>query len=261
MTLGEDTPGTVAVRCERLVPGDPDWLQDFHRAHSMLLAPLAAAAEREPAHLPDGVDPVAALTAWESLRAALPEALGSHVQESADDLAGPGDGTERTVAAGPASDRAHRQAVEERDRAARGSGLRAPDGREHIPVHLVELSMGDLDTLAALLDRLTRVLAERLPGAALLDRIAGQHPYPLGPSTGSSLCGHLRVLLDTLRPEPAPEDLALLRPLLARADAGEPVPRVLTAEQEAAYMRFAYHVAEAVCPGDLRESAAFAWRY
>ncbi|MEV6018842.1 MULTISPECIES: hypothetical protein [unclassified Streptomyces] len=264
MTLGEDTPGTVAVRRERLVPGDPAWLWDFHGAHSLLLAPLAAAAEREPAQLPDGVDPVAALTAWQALCAALPEALRACVPEPAGDVTETADRTERTGPAAPAGDGAYGQAEEERDRVARGSGLRDPDGREHIPVHLVELAVRDLDTLRALLDRLTRVVAGRLHGAALLDRIAEQHPYPLGPSTASSLCGHLRILLDTLGPEPAPEDLALLRPLLAppaRTDSGEPASRVLTTEQEAAYRRFAHRVADAVHPGDLRESAAFAWRY
>ncbi|MFE1292437.1 hypothetical protein [Streptomyces sp. NPDC058751] len=223
--------------------------------------PLAAAAERDPARLPDGIDPVAALAAWEALRAALPEALRTHVPEPADDFAEP---VERTDPAESVSDRVYRQAVSERDRVARGSGLRGPDGREHIPVYLVELAVRDLDTLAAVLDRLAQALAGRLHGAALLDRIAEHHPYPLGPSTASSLCGHLRILLETLRPEPAPEDLALLRPLLAapvRADVGEPVPRVLTTGQEAAYRRFAHRVAEAVCPGDPREGAAFAWRY
>lgn len=264
VTLGEDTPGTVIVRRERLVPGDPAWLWDFHRAHSMLLAPLAAAAEREPAQLPDGIAPVAALTAWEALCTALPEELRTHVPEPgepADDLAEP---AELGRPGGSVSDRVLRQAVQERDRVARGSGLRAPDGREHIPVYLVELAVRDLGTLAALLHRLTQVLTGRLHGAALLDRIAERHPYPLGPSTASSLCGHLRILLDTLRPEPAPQDLALLRPLLvtsAHADLVESASRMLTAEQEAAYRRFACRVADAVCPGDLRESAAFAWRY
>ncbi|MFI0965789.1 hypothetical protein ACH4S8_31000 [Streptomyces sp. NPDC021080] len=261
MTLGEDTPGAVAVRCERLVPGDPAWLWDFHRARSMLLAPLAAAAERDPAQLPDGIDPVAALAAWEVLCTALPEALRTHVPEPVGDFSEPAERADTTESV---VDRVYRQSVAERDRAARGSGLRGPDGREHIPVHLVELAVRDLDTLAALLDRLTQVLAGRLHGAALLDRIAERHPYPLGPSTASSLCGHLRILLDTLRPEPAPEDLALLRPLLVppvRADADERAPRVLTDEQEAAYRRFARRVADVVCPGDLRESVAFAWRY
>ncbi|MFF3891477.1 hypothetical protein [Streptomyces sp. NPDC001914] len=261
MTVGDDTPGTEDVRCERLVPGDPAWLWHFHRAHSMLLAPLAAAAG-QPDQLPDGIDPVAALAAWERLRTELPEALRIQVLEPADDFAEPADGTEDPAES--VSDRVQRQAVEARDRVARGSGLRAPDGREHIPVHLVELAVRDLDVLATLLDRLTQVLAGRLQGAALLDRIAERHPYPLGPSTASSLCGNLRILLDTLRPEPAPEDLAVLRPLLvppARMDADDAVSRVLTAEQEAAYRRFAHQVAEAVCPGDVRESAAFAWRY
>ncbi|MGW2787424.1 hypothetical protein ACWC3X_40535 [Streptomyces populi] len=261
MTFGEDTPGTVDVRCERLVPGDPAWLWHFHRAHSVLLAPLAAAAVEQPDQLPDGVDPVAALTAWEALCAALPEALRAHVPEPVDPFAEPAehnDPRESVV------DRVCRQATEERDRVARGSGLWGPDGREHIPVHLVEIAARDLDTLAALLDRLTKVLAGRLHGTALLDRIAGQHPYPLGPSTASSPCFNVRILLDTLRPEPAPRDLALLRPLLApadQADAGAPAPRVLTAEQEAAYRRFANRIADIVCPGDMRESASFAWRY
>ncbi|MFF3420004.1 hypothetical protein ACFYW9_35845 [Streptomyces sp. NPDC002698] len=261
MTFGEDTPGTVAVRCERLVPGDPEWLQDFHRAHSMLLAPLAAAAERKPARLPDGIDPAAALAAWEALCAALPEAPRTHLPEPADGFTEP---VRRADPEEPVSGGVYRQAVEERDRAARGGGLRGPDGREHIPVYLVEFAVRDLGTLAALLDRLTQVLAGRLHGTALLEEIAEHHPYPLGPSTASSLCGHLRILLDTLRPEPAPQDLALLRPLLvptARTDAGEPASRVLTAGQEAAYRRFAHRVADAVFPGDPRESAAFAWRY
>ncbi|MFE2531546.1 hypothetical protein [Streptomyces sp. NPDC059371] len=260
MTLGEDTPGTVDVRCERLVPGDPAWLWHFHRAQTMLLAPLAAAAEEQPTQLPDGVDPVAALAAWEAVCATLPEALRNHVPEPVEFT----EPEEPTDPAEPVVDRVVRQAEEERDRVARGSGLWGPDGREHIPVHLVEIAERDLDTLAAVLDRLTQALAGRLRGAALLYRIAALHPYPLGPSTALSLCGNLRILLDTLRPEPAPEDLALLRPLLApaaRADAGEPAARVLTTEQEAAYRRFAYRVADIVCPGDIRESASFAWRY
>ncbi|MEU6273726.1 hypothetical protein ABZ871_15160 [Streptomyces populi] len=261
MTLGEDTPGTVDVRCERLVPGDPAWLWYFHRAHTTLLAPLAAAAVEQPDRLPDGVDPVAALAAWEALRAALPEALRTHTPELVDPFTRPvehGDPRESVV------DRICRQATEERDRVARGSGLWGPDGREHIPVHLVEISARDLDTLAALLDRLTKAVAGRLHGAALLDRIAEQHPYPLGPSTPLSLCHNVRILLDTLRPEPAPRDLALLRPLLApadRADSGAPAPRVLTAEQEAVYRRFANRIADIVRQGDMRESASFAWRY
>ncbi|MFD5633495.1 hypothetical protein ACFWJM_05005 [Streptomyces sp. NPDC127077] len=260
MTLGEDTPTTVDVRCERLVPGDPAWLWHFHRARTMLLAPLAAAAEEQPAQLPDGVDPVAALAAWEAVCATLPEALRNHVPEPVEFT----EPEELTDPAGSVVDRVIRQAVEERDRVARGSGLWGPDGREHIPVHLVEIAEHDLDTLADVLDRLTRALHERLNGSALLYRIAALHPYPLGPSTALSLCGNLRILLDTLRPEPAAEDLALLRPLLAppaRADAREPAARVLTTEQEAAYRRFAYRVADIVCPGDMRESASFAWRY
>ncbi|MEV6019254.1 MULTISPECIES: hypothetical protein [unclassified Streptomyces] len=87
--------------------------------------------------------------------------------------------------------------------------------------------------------------------------------YPLGPSTASSLCGHLGILLDTLRPEPAPDDLALLRPLLAARTGGRRRAGPEGAERrvEAACRRFAYRVADAVFPGDPRESAAFAWRY
>ncbi|MGW1065666.1 hypothetical protein ACWD4F_14265 [Streptomyces aureus] len=258
MTLGEDTPGTIGVRCERLVPGDPSWLCYMHLAHSKLLAPLADAAVEQPAQLPYGVDPVAALTAWEALRAALPEGLLTDVPDYVDPFAEPGNPGESVV------DRICRQATEERDRVARGSGLWSPDGREHIPVHLVEIAARDLDILEALVDRLTTVLKGRLHGSALLDRIAEQHPSPLGPSTPSSLCNNLRIMLDTLRPEPEPQDLALLRPLLAPrdgADTGAPARRVLTAEQEAAYQRFAYRIADIACAGDMRDSASFAWRY
>lgn len=228
----------------RLVPQDPQWLHDFYMTDELLLAPYHAArlARRNgigddlaPAYPPGleeltGLDAAAALDAWSNVHHALPEMLRS-----------------RRSLSDP-----------ERD-PARGSRVRAPDGRHLVPLHPVTVEEDDLRTL----ERLRRTL--RAAAKAVPSLLVTHHPDGSADIAGVAGPGDYVGTVDrtvavlNLTPD---EDVEHLAAALAPARLAAGTQRIgLSPEEYDAYGRFADRLAAAVMAGDFRERALFRLRY
>ena len=232
-----------ARRVPVLIPQDPQWLHDFYLTHDLLLAPYYTAwSARErgvsddfaPAYPPGleeltGLEGPGCLDAWGHVQHALPPVLRNR--------------------------RALHNAPED---PARGSKLRAPDGHPLIPLHPVTLDEADLRALKRV-RRALRAGAKASPSLLVTRHTDGSMDIESVASPGAYVHTVNRtVAVLTLAPD---EDVSTLTRTLTQADAD--TRRInLTADEHAAYERFADRLAGAAMTGEFHgDCALFRSRY